>query len=292
MVIGAKRLVVEVDAQYIKGMLNKPDIHPNAAMNRWISAILLFDFELVHVPGNKHKGPDGLSRRRVAEEWVDEVLGCGVWVAGTWEVLNGRVQVWMTGERAEEDEGIMVEKKGEEDGLGGYLETRGDEESRRKDDELELVRNFLETMKMPRGLTEKARGSFIKRVSKFFSSGGKLWKKEHMGRHQQVVMTRQDRYRLLIKSHDRLGHKGFYATRRTLLDRFWWPNIDADIRWFINTCHQCQIRSLEHVVLPPIVQTPAPLFRKVYIDMMHMPLSHGHKYIVQACCSLTGWVEW
>jgi len=32
-IIGSKKLVVEVDAAYIKGMLNKPDIHPNAAMN-------------------------------------------------------------------------------------------------------------------------------------------------------------------------------------------------------------------------------------------------------------------
>ena len=66
--IGAKKLVVEVNAQYIKRMLNKPDLHPNAAMNRWIAAILIFDFELVHVPGTKHKGPDGLSRRRVVEK--------------------------------------------------------------------------------------------------------------------------------------------------------------------------------------------------------------------------------
>jgi len=91
--IGAKKLVVEVDAQYIKGMLNKLDLHPNAAMNRWIAAILMFDFELVHVPGTKHKGPDGLLRRRVAdskeegegieeaEGWVDEIIGAGVWVA-------------------------------------------------------------------------------------------------------------------------------------------------------------------------------------------------------------------
>ncbi|KXN92741.1 hypothetical protein AN958_01388 [Leucoagaricus sp. SymC.cos] len=34
------------------------------------------------------------------------------------------------------------------------------------------------------------------------------------------------------------------------------------------------------------------LFCKAYIDTMHMPSSHGHKYIVQACCSLTGWPEW
>jgi len=65
--IGAKELVVEVDAQYIKGMLNKPDLHPNATMNRWIAAILMFNFELVHIPEVKHKGPDGLLRRRVAE---------------------------------------------------------------------------------------------------------------------------------------------------------------------------------------------------------------------------------
>jgi hypothetical protein len=31
--VGAKELVVEVDAKYIKGMINKPDILPNAAMN-------------------------------------------------------------------------------------------------------------------------------------------------------------------------------------------------------------------------------------------------------------------
>ena len=91
-IIGSKWLVVEVDAQYIKGMLNKPDLHPNAAMNRWIAAILIFDFKLVHVPGVKHRGPDGLSRRRAAknkgekegkgieevENWVDEIITCGM----------------------------------------------------------------------------------------------------------------------------------------------------------------------------------------------------------------------
>jgi len=27
----------------------------------------MFDFKLVHVPGTKHKGPDGLLRKRVAD---------------------------------------------------------------------------------------------------------------------------------------------------------------------------------------------------------------------------------
>ncbi|KIJ63894.1 hypothetical protein HYDPIDRAFT_91901, partial [Hydnomerulius pinastri MD-312] len=61
-IIGVKVLHVEVDAKYIKGMLNEPDLQPNAAINRWIQGILLFDFELIHIPATKFKGPDALSR--------------------------------------------------------------------------------------------------------------------------------------------------------------------------------------------------------------------------------------
>lgn len=80
--IGVQNLIVEVDALYIKGMLNEPDMQPNAAINRWIQGILLFDFELVHVAGTKHVGPDALSRRPLAygetveeedDDWLDNI---------------------------------------------------------------------------------------------------------------------------------------------------------------------------------------------------------------------------
>ena len=81
-IIGVKNLRVEVDAKYIKGMLNEPDLQPNAAINRWIQGILLFDFALVHVPADKHKGPDALSHQALAEgetaepdddSWLDNI---------------------------------------------------------------------------------------------------------------------------------------------------------------------------------------------------------------------------
>ena len=72
-IIGAKQLTVEVDAKYIKGMINNPDVQPNATINRWIQGILLFDFELIHVPAERHKGPDALSRKELGEgEVIDE----------------------------------------------------------------------------------------------------------------------------------------------------------------------------------------------------------------------------
>ena len=81
-IIGVKNLIVEVDAKYIKGMLNEPDISPNATLNRWIQGINLFTFELVHVPAERHRGPDALSRRPLAEgetieeeddTWLDDI---------------------------------------------------------------------------------------------------------------------------------------------------------------------------------------------------------------------------
>jgi len=83
-------LIVEVNASYIKGMLSNPDIQLNAAINRWIAAILLFNFKLVHMPADKHKGPDSLSRRKPVpgedeeeddpKDWVNNALALRVWV--------------------------------------------------------------------------------------------------------------------------------------------------------------------------------------------------------------------
>jgi hypothetical protein len=89
-IVGITNLIVEMDALYVKGMLSNPDMQLNAAINRWIAAISLFHFKLVHVPADKHRGPDGLSRREPVpgedddegdpEEWIDEVLSLGIWV--------------------------------------------------------------------------------------------------------------------------------------------------------------------------------------------------------------------
>jgi hypothetical protein len=90
--VGLPKFTVETDAKYIKGMLNHPDIQPNAAINRWIAGILLFDFDLVHVPGDKHTVANGLSQRPPSpddpeqdddyEDWIDQAYGFMI------EVLN------------------------------------------------------------------------------------------------------------------------------------------------------------------------------------------------------------
>ena len=61
-IFGATNLVVEMDAKYVKGMINNPDLQPSTTINWWIAGILLFHFQLCHIAADKHASPDGLSR--------------------------------------------------------------------------------------------------------------------------------------------------------------------------------------------------------------------------------------
>ena len=74
---------------------------------------------------------------------------------------------------------------------------------------------------------------------------------------------------------------------RAIRDHFWWPSLAHNIRWYIKTCHECQIRQTTKVQIPPTVAISASLFHKVYVDTMFMPHASGYRYIV-----LTVWPEW
>jgi hypothetical protein len=64
-------------------MINTPDL-PTAPMTRWVMYLSLFDFNVNHVPAEKHLSPDGLSQRKKSpldsddkdvEEYLDNFIG-------------------------------------------------------------------------------------------------------------------------------------------------------------------------------------------------------------------------
>src|SRR6266481_9786657 len=55
-IVGVQNLIVEVDAKYIREMLNRPNLQPNAVTNRCIGGILMYTFKLIHVPAKNFKG--------------------------------------------------------------------------------------------------------------------------------------------------------------------------------------------------------------------------------------------
>ena len=65
--------LIEIDAKTLIHQVNQPinDI-PGTVVRRWLAYIRLFSFDIVHVPGTKHKGPDSLSRRPATEKEEEE----------------------------------------------------------------------------------------------------------------------------------------------------------------------------------------------------------------------------
>ncbi|KZO89581.1 hypothetical protein CALVIDRAFT_547792 [Calocera viscosa TUFC12733] len=70
--------------------------------------------------------------------------------------------------------------------------------------------------------------------------------------------------------HDDIGYKGY----RSL------PTLSHDVKWYLQTCPECQRQQMQHVHIPPTAQLPSPLFYKAHCDTMFMEVSKGSNQIV------------
>jgi len=301
--IGVRNLIVEVDARYIKGMLKNPDIAPNATINRWITAIMLFQFDLVHVPSTRH-GPDGLSRRLPQEQddppqedddfedWVDRMHGFI-------HIINDIRPVYFSNSNAtfnliqssfESHYPTLLQNQTEDEPLV-YSDIPRTRQAIQEERRLKDVYQWIFHLKRPPHLSDQQYSRFMRYCAQFFRDGSRIWKKDEHGAHK-LVLDEDKRLAVIEAAHDDIGHKGFYATRSHISHRFWWPLMQADIKWYVDTCHICQTRQATHVLIPPTIIPPAPIFARIYADTMHMPLSGGYKYIVEGRCSLSAWPEY
>ena len=300
--IGVKKFVVEMDAKFIKGMINNPTLHPNDAINRWIAVILLFDFDLVHVPADKHTGADGLSRRPRAPEdpsfedpdelegWIDTNAGFYIESstpplacdpAPTFAFLD-TVSVFNVSTPTPADP-LAPDPTDE-------LQIPRSDRAIRREARIDQVRVFLHTLERPPDLLDEEYHQFIRYATDYFLLGDKMFRKAH-GKATQQVPDQSSRLRLIAYAHDTLGHKGVYATTRNLLVRFWWPHLTDDVRWYIRTCHECQVRQTEYFHIPPVVPHVPSLFRKAHIDTFLLPRAGNYRYVLHARDALTSYPE-
>jgi hypothetical protein len=355
--LGCRRLVVEMDAKYIQGMLNNPGMGPNATINRWIEQILMFKFKLKHTKGANFP-PDGLSRREAQpgdEIWLNteddtEINGPpgehGDWdyfgeqpldfdefkgeidtrggylqeVAGfatgvedfEGELNRARCEEEMVAEcvrRGYESEGLVLptylqtaeerllpeEKfRNNEVEREDYDEGHRSAGAREQDGKLVLVCEWLkDTLKRPVGMEDDGKYKrFIRYASKFFmAKNGKLYRRKEDSMHLLVVQKEHRMY-MMRSAHDSLGHRGGFATKSLLEQRFWWPDLEGDVRWYARTCHLCQKRQLAIMKAPPTVSTTPSIFQKIHTDVMHMSeTSNGCNFLADARCALSRYLE-
>jgi Integrase zinc binding domain/RNase H-like domain found in reverse transcriptase len=355
LLIGCRKLIVETDAKYIHGMLNHPEMGPNATINRWIEKILMYHFELRHVPGISF-GPDGLSRREeqpgdeqyppdddmadindppvlIMEEGVEPPLPFDDFKE-TIDTRGGYLQCLAQSVSCFEKEITQAVERRQMEGLMAlehlnqetisekderrmvmlqfvnqillpdkaeididenlvYVEDHRTKTAKLQDERLPLLKEWLTNpfVKNPVLDTREYR-KLVRTATHFFlTDDGRLYRRGVDSAHKLVVDKNRRMY-LMKASHDSLGHRGFYATKMLIAERFWWPEMERDISWYCKTCDICQKRQKLLVKIPPTVTFTPSIFQQLHADTMHMsPKSNGCGHITHGRCGFTSWME-
>ena len=352
---GVRKLVIETDAKYIKGMLENPDMMPTATINRWIDEILMYHFTLRHKAGATF-GPDGLSRRtsqeddsayepcsddedeivelpdfEVAdptepqplpiEEFVDKIDSRRGYYQGIAKSLDDFDKELSSADMQRSNEKGLLQKKLKEVQKGTSVEhvqfvqqlvntlavTLKDEREAKdkpyeethrsagaidQDEMMIHVERWLrDKTHKPEGFTDKQCERLQRFGYRFLLFENRIYRRGNDSQHRLYV-PKQRRTYMMTAGHDHNGHRGFFATKALLTQRFWWPEMERDINQFVKTCHPCQERQKLLVRIPPSKTHTPSIFEILHADIMHMtPASNGCKYIAHGRDNLSSWAE-
>jgi Integrase zinc binding domain len=164
---------------------------------------------------------------------------------------------------------------------------------KQQDEKIPSIKKWLlDISYRPRNMTDGQYQNFIRTAKRFFlDKDGRLYRRSLDDKHKLFV-EKNRRNKMMRAGHDGLGHRGFYATKSLLVERFWWPEMERDIQWYVKSCHICQERQKALILIPPTVTHTPSIFQQLHADTLHMtPKSNGCGYIVHGRCALSSWAE-
>ena len=326
---GGKRFIVEVDASCIAGMLRNADTQTAAVINRWIQGILQFDFDLVHVPAYKHRGPDALSRRRYtpddedqepyesdADEWIDSIALTMESIPNDFYVphpaRDGRPSFLQPPPYPSLDDNTFTEPP-PYPSLNDDTFTEPPPYSPNQDDpshdtktktaypasvgfkyddqDMIDILTYLVNGTTPNFTTAREENHFLNKARPFFLKEAHMYKQRPEKPPQVVIFPIKRRQEILWEMHEETAHHGVWAIEKQVTLRYFWPGMKDQIRHHIQSCHPCQLRSTKKMHIPITISHPPALFSKVYLDVMKMPLARGKQWLIGCRDDLSGITE-
>ena len=219
-IVGVQNLIVEVDARYIKGMLNNLDTVPSASINCWIVSVLTFHFDLSHIPGKQHR-PDGLSQHLpqpgdivTAEDkdrfdnWVDNLYGFMHLINHPAPAPCSDSLLGALIKDVQETHPNSSEPEKAEPNYNIILRTMN---TAHADKHLEQVHDWLTFTGQPDDMLDKEYSNLMRYATGFFIDDHNLWHCYLQGAHKHILYKNQ-RMDTLKAVHDDIRHRRFYAT--------------------------------------------------------------------------------
>lgn len=187
----------------------------------------MYDFELVHIAGKKHKAPDALSRRQHTE-------ADGGHRENPEESSDKDIPVHQMHPAFEEKPPVRI---------GAAQQTD-------KEQDLHDIVHFLKTFKPPETTSTKQQQKFLNLATRHYLQEDQLYHQHPSGNNQKVLMTGKDQERILAKLHDGMGHHGEWAIWEAIRIWFYWPGIRKDVTQYVKSCHTCQLCSTKKMHIP------------------------------------------
>ena len=159
------------------------------------------------------------------------------------------------------------------------------------------VLKFLQKNELP---SNGSKANYIKQIAPHcFVENDVLWRRMHrlgMPTRTVLVVPRSLCADLVKETHGTLfvGHNGVEKCRERLLQSYFWPNMEKDVKMHLDSCTKCQSRKKTgHAqnFMQPMPQCTAPN-QRVHVDIFGPLMStKGKKYILTATDGFTKYCE-
>lgn len=100
--------------------------------------------------------------------------------------------------------------------------------------------------------------------------------------------------RKFFESYHRLSHSGYRATKKLIMEKYFWPSLTADVKSWCESCSSCHTSKItRHTKVPPeVIPVPNKRFAHVHLDIVG-PLkpSNGYRYVLTIIDRYSRWPE-
>ena len=155
------------------------------------------------------------------------------------------------------------------------------------------IGEFVWNLKRPEGKTMKEMQQFRQEATKFLVSDGILyWRGKTNEPPANVLVSAEQTRNAMEAAHELSGHRGKEGTLPKVVERYWWPEMNVDVKDWVTTCKHCKKRVPLRYDEPLESLTVRHLWQRVGMDISYMPKTEdGYHLLVVAREYLSGWAE-
>ena len=161
--------------------------------------------------------------------------------------------------------------------------------------QIDLVKQYLQELKLPEDITHKQKIYLQKQAHKFTIYKDNLYRYNTENGIIRKVLNKQEAEEIMYSYHQHPlgGHLAYNNTLHKIASRYYWENMTKDIMEYVKKCHRCQRhgkKSLKEELYPvPVSVKP---FDRIALDVKHVQASRsGNRYIIAGIDYLTKYVE-